>query len=779
MTDPADNKQEVVYKHPWFIAFVCIAVAIVMAYYRVWWYVLPLVIVLLLLFFLKPGRQYPLGWAALLLAALAFYYPILTPLPDQLPETSGTTVVGTVVSIPKIDDERTRFILATDQENRYHKRYQVTTYFSLPVEKGDRLWLKGTIKPPHKAGNPGEFDYRQYLYHQGIYYLLSIEKEEDVQKIEKANGWQGLINNYRARMYQLTDHYLTAQEAVILRGMLLGDTDGIDPQLYDEFQRTGIVHLFSVSGLHVGFLLLLSGWLTSLLGAKRFYKLMAGIILLLVYGTLISWPIPVIRASIMGGMGLLAYYSGRPHQMLNSLGIAGLVILIFDPHALFTISFQLSFLAAWGLVYLFPLLRQRIPYSGLAVDAVLVPLCAQLSVIPAIAYYFNLLSPVSILANLLVTYLSGAVVMLGFLALVLVLIPLLASICLFPAGLIIELILWATHFCNALPGGVLWVATPGVLPIVSYYIGLLMLVAWPVTNHYYGYAWRAGAILMMVFLTAVLWPPSWQERGTMEIVFIDVGQGDAALIKSPQGRFILVDGGGSQFYQVGEMKLIPYLRHRGIDNLDLVINTHPDSDHLLGLNEVIEQMKVKRFAFPMSLQHSPDYQSTFEQTRRKSVPLLPLQAGQVVKIEPGFYLDILYPHYEKDPVPDNNHHSLVIRCRYDSSSVLLMGDLDQEGMRELAGQKSLLNCDLIKVPHHGSRSSLLEGFYADCSPQATVISVGNNQFGHPHPEVLQELIAQGTRVYRTDLHGAVRCTSTGSAFKIQTYLDPADNYETQ
>jgi competence protein ComEC len=265
----------------------------------------------------------------------------------------------------------------------------------------------------------------------------------------------------------------------------------------------------------------------------------------------------------------------------------------------------------------------------------------------------------------------------------------------------------------------------------------------------------------------------------MEIVFIDVGQGDAALIKSPRGRFILVDGGGSQFYQVGDMKVIPYLRHRGINNLDLVINTHPDSDHLLGLNEVIGQMQVKRFAFPRSLQHSPDYQSTFVQTRLKSILLLPLQAGQVVRIEPGFYLEILYPHYEKDTVPDNNHHSLVIRCRYGSSSVLLMGDLDQEGMRELVAHKSLLHCDLIKVPHHGSRTSLLEGFYADCSPRAAVISVGNNQFGHPHPEVLEELAALGVRVYRTDLNGAVRCTSNGSVFKIQTYLDPANNYESQ
>lgn len=777
MTKAVDNKQDVVYKHPWFIAFACVAAAAIIAYYQVWWYVLPIIIILLLLFFLKPEHHYPLGWAALIIAAVILYYPAMAPLPKTLPEIKNTQVVGTVASIPQINDERTRFVLAVDQGNRYHRQYQVGCRFSLPVQKGDRLWLNGSLEPPHQAGNPGEFDYCKYLYHQGIYYLLSIEKADDVQKIVRTGGWQGLINSYRGRMNQVTDQYLTSQESAILRGMLLGDIEDIDPQLYDEFQKTGIVHLFSVSGLHIGFLLLLSGFLSSLLGARRSYKLIAGIVLLLVYGTLISWPIPVIRASIMGGMGLLAYYSGRPHQMLNSLGIAGLVIIVFDPHALFTISFQLSFLAAWGLIYLFPLLRKRIPYSGLAVDALLVPLCAQLAVIPAIAYYFNLISPISILANLLVTYLSGAVVMLGFIALILVMIPPLAGICLFPAGLMIELILLATHFCHALPGGVLWVATPGALSIVTYYIGLLLLVTWPVTHYYYGYAWRLGAILMIVFLTAVFWPPSWRDRGIMEIVFIDVGQGDSLLIKSPHGRFILVDGGGSHFYKVGEMKVIPYLRHRGINNLDLVINTHPDSDHLLGLTEVIEQIKVDKFAFPMSLQDSLDYHSIFMQNRQKAISLLGLEAGQIVKIEPGFCLEVLYPHGDNNTGSDNNHNSLVLKCGYGRSSVLLMGDLDQEGMMELAELSPTMTCDVLKVPHHGSRSSLLEGFYANCSPRAAIISVGDNQFGHPHQEVLKELSEQGIKVYRTDLHGAIRCTSDRNIIKIQTYLTSADSCE--
>ena len=771
MLSAAGNKPNLFFQYPWFAAFLCVTAGAVIAYYQVWWYVLPVILALLVLYIVKSRCRISLGWVALTVAAVIFFYPSFSPYPGDLPAVENKTVVGTVASIPKKDEDRTRFVLSTGEDNRYHRQYQVVCRFDLPVHKGDRIWLTGSLKPPHRAGNPGEFDYRQYLYHQGIYYILSAEEASDVLKVERARGWQGLVNSYRDRMYQVTNQYLTAQEAAVLRGMLLGDIDDIDPELYEEFQNTGIVHLFSVSGVHVGFLLLLSGWLSSLLGAKRFYKLVAGIILLLVYGTLISWPVPVIRASIMGGMGLLAYYYGRPRQMLNSLGISGLLIILFDPHALFTISFQLSFLATWGLLHLFPVLRSRLPYSGWAVDLILVPFCAQLAVIPAIAYYFNLLSPVSILANLLVTYLSGAVVMLGFAALVLVLAAPLAGLCLLPAGLCIQLILLATHFCDSLPGGVLWVATPGVPAIAVYYAGLLLLFTWPQNSRYYKQALGVGTALILVFLTAICWPPAWQNRGTLEIVFIDVGQGDSILIKSPQGRFILVDGGGSQFYQVGEMKLLPYLRHRGINRLDLMISTHPDSDHFLGLTEILNKIAVERFAYPLALRDSPAYAEVFRQVRQQSGSLLGLQAGQVLQVEPGFYLEILHPPGEVAMASGANHFSLVLKCRYQNFAALLPGDLDREGLEELAAQKEAMQCDVVKVPHHGSRYSLVEEFYAICQPRAAIISVGNNQFGHPHEEVLDALTGQGIQIYRTDRQGLVRCTSDGNCLRIDTYLN--------
>lgn len=769
MAGTLQEKCPALYLYPWWASFICVSAALLLAYYRLLPLALLITLFLLGLTISKYGSSYSLKAALLLIVTCLFFYPSFQPLPESLPEISDTMISGTIASIPDSSEGRTRFILNTGQEPKYHRHYQVVCRFSAPVHKGDRIWLSGDLQPPHRPGNPGEFDYRRYLYHKDIYYILSVPELEEIEKIETADGWQGAVNRYRDRVTQVTGQYLTKEEAIILRGMLLGETDDMDPQLYDEFQETGIIHLFSVSGLHIGFLLLLSAWVSSLLGARRSYRLLIGVVVLIVYGTLISWPVPVIRASLMGGLGLLAYYSGRPHQMLNSLGMAGIVILLIDPHALFTISFQLSFLAAWGLIYLFPAVRQRLKFKGFWADAILVPVCAQLAVVPVLAYYFNMISPVSVLANLLVTYLSGGVVILGFISLFLVACAPLAVISLAPAGLLIELIILATHICASIPSGVLWVATPCIAAMLLYYTGLLIWLDWPPASSCYRYTMGAGLLLIMLFFLWVAWPPAWRDRGIMEVVFVDVGQGDSILIKSPQGRFILVDGGGSDFYQVGEMKLIPYLRHRGIRSIDMMINTHPDTDHLKGLEEVLAEIPVDIFAYPSALESYPRYQTIFQQNRSTQMALTGLRAGQTLRIEDDCFVDVLYPAADTDDGDLTNHHSLILRCRYGTSSFLLLGDVDAEGIYDLMEKHHNLSSDVVKVPHHGSRSSLAADFYQQNTFTWSVISVGDNQFGHPHQEVIDMLEGQKIRIYRTDQQGMIRFSSDGNQIQAESY----------
>ncbi len=549
--------------------------------------------------------------------------------------------------------------------------------------------------------------------------------------------------------------------------MLLGSREGIDEDQYDAFQKTGIIHLFSVSGLHVGFLLLLVGWISSLLGLNKRNKFISGVVILLIYGTMVAWPVCVMRSILMGILGLLAYYSGRANSILNAMAIAGIITLIINPASLFTISFQLTFLATWGVVYIFPILREILPVKGWGWDLILLPLAAELAVLPLIAYYFNILTPVSILTNILVSYLSGAAVILGFIAFFLATVaPFLAPLVLYPAGLFIELILWIVAWVQSLPGAYIWVATPPVWSLLLYFIALLIgLMAW--RNHAYR-QWQIPALgILIVFFTLLLLPASFYNRGYLELDFIDVGQGDAILLKTPQGKFLLIDGGGNSFYDVGRTTLLPYLHRRGIRELSLLLNTHPDSDHLQGIESVVEEISVRNIALPASLANCPAYKPLLKKAVRSRIPVLSLQAGQEINLEKGLRIQVLHPG-EQNFMKNNNNHSVVLRISYGDFSALLTGDIEAEAMRSLLENRQITAATLVKVPHHGSKGSLLTEFYQQVQPRYAIISVGsNNLFGHPHPSVLAMLKQQNIKILRTDQAGAIIVRSDGKKMIIK------------
>ncbi|MGS0765119.1 DNA internalization-related competence protein ComEC/Rec2 [Syntrophomonas curvata] len=757
----------------WFLVFIFLSAAILLANYHLW----------ILAFFVAGGllvagffsekysREAIIGAAALIIGVLYFNL-LTTPAPERLPVINNTEINGIVKDYPRHDGQKADFTLQTDSNSRYAHRIKVYCNFPVKVRKGDRVWLKGSLKPPSRAGNPGEFDYRQYLEQNGIYYILSVKDEKDIQIREPAENLQALVNSYRSHSQKQIKEVLSASDAAIMLGMLLGIIEGIDSSEYSDYQKTGIVHIFSVSGLHVGFLLVLCAWIGSLLGLSRKARMLASITLLLLYASLTGWPVPVIRSVIMGGLGLTAYYSGRENQLINTLGLAGIVILLINPCALLQISFQLSFAAAWGLVYLFPLLKRRINYNHRWGDLLLVPICAQLAVLPLTACHFNLFSPLALLANIPVTYLSGGAVILGFLTLLGGgIMPFISSWLLYPAGLCIDLIRAVNQLVVSIPGAYLRVATPGLALTVLYYAGLILLI--------YGFchvreerrasAWMGwGTGLMAVFILILCLPGSVYNRGQVELSFIDVGQGDCILIKTPRGKFILVDGGGSEFTDPGSRKVLPYLYHRGVRELFLALNTHPDTDHLQGLETVLKEMPVRYVAVPADLAESEEYQGLSRVMADKKVPFIPLAAGDSIDTGENLQIKVLHPppNFGSDSA---NDQSLVLRIDFSGFSALLTGDIGMEPMRKLVERRQLRPVTVLKVPHHGSKNSLLMPFYEETRPEWAVISVGeNNLFGHPHDSILAALKGKKVGILRTDRDGAVIFRTDGKRVRLTT-----------
>lgn len=698
-----------------------------------------------------------------MLGGFVYYnWTVITP-PDTLPALT-MTLTGEVRSFPSGDSEKTSFYIKTKESNIYLRRIKVSAYFNAAVQPGDEIKIRGVLKVPPPPSNPGEFNYPAYLARKHVFYIAAVKNSTDLNIIKNQAGWKKWITTSREKGEKVFDDVLPAHESAVLNGMLLGKIDEIDPEQNIDFQTTGIFHVFSVSGLHVGFLLILNGWILSLLKTSKRSKLISGLLLLILYGSLVGWPVSLQRAAIMGSLGLLAYYSGRRNDMLNAIALAGIIILAINPAALLDISFQLSFAATFGLIYIFPLIRSHLT-SNRYWDILLVPVCAEIAIIPLIVCYFNLFSPVSIITNILSAYITGGIVILGFLGfLTAQLLPGLAFIFLIPAGALIEILLALIDTLKNLPGSFHWTVSQIVVMVLFYLV--LGMGLWALKNR--NYKWAGGACATLILIIASFYlPADWNSRGLMKVVFLDVGQGDSTLIKTPQGKFILIDGGGSAFYDVGTLKVLPYLHRCGINNLFMAINTHPDVDHLKGLERVVATTPVGHVAVPASLYQVSEY----DHMKRLANKVIPLSAGQTIELEKNCRIKVLLPDKKTYELNNFNNQSLLLELIYGDFRLLLTGDIEKEAIDNVITSRQLDPVTVVKVPHHGSRNSLAEPFYDITHPAYAVISVGrNNSFGHPHLEVTNMLKSEDINVLRTDQDGAIIMTTDGQELKVETTL---------
>lgn len=749
----------------WAMRAVYFAVGIVLVY-EPWWMAAPgLLGASSLIWWRFPLLRKEVLIALLLVATGLVYmhWHQLPAAPDV--DDSAEVISATVTSYPRVQEKRSSFTVKTASDNPYFKRFQVFCDFEVQLKPGDRVELKGVLKKPDEPGNPGEFNYPSYLSRHHIYYLLQVEEAHELRQVTGRSRILAVAPLLRSRMVEHTRAVLPAEEAALILAMVLGIQDNLDEDLYQDFQKTGLVHLFAVSGLNVGFVILLASGFIALGRLSRVTGLVITIFLVLLYSSLTGWPVSIQRAVAMALLSLLAGYAGRHHEPANGLGLAALIILIVDPCALFTISFQLSFLATWGLVSLYPAVKKYFKLKQPRWDYLLVPLCAQVAVLPLIAYYFHLITPVSILSNLLATYLAGIIVILGFVALLLAIpFPLLSTVLLMPTGVGAYMLLSLNSFCKALPLAYWIVATPEITVVVIYFVGLLWLT-WQLRLQAGGMKLRWPLLMMGVALVIILIPRCCFSTGQLQMSFIDVGQGDSILLKTPHNRFILIDGGGSLFTEVGRRKVLPYLNHLGVNRLYMVINTHPDVDHIQGLLEVMPERPAKYVGLAAASMTEPLSQQLLAAARQQGSRVVALEQGQVLNID-GVQMEVWYPPQKLSEEWDNNERSLLLYFRYRDFSALLTADQSKAGLEEVLRQHQD-KAVIVKVPHHGSRYAWSSEL--DRNAQWLVLSVGKNAFGHPHQEVVEDIARGGARLLRTDRDGLITFSSDGRMLRVETF----------
>ena len=635
---------------------------------------------------------------------------------------------------------------------------------------GDRVRLRCRLGQAQPARNPGAFDYRRFLALQGIHATAS-SAPDDVIAIESLPGtwWrQALIDRVRRLAQRSLGAHLSGAPAGLLRGMLLGEKHAIPAEVGARFRSTGLAHALVISGLHVGLVALFFFIGFRLLRLPPGPAYLATTMALVLYAFVTDLQAPVVRSSLMAGVVMIGRAIGRRGEVYNCLGLAALVILVIWPTSLLTLSFQLSFGATLAIVGLHGPLRRCLPRSWAdethfvgkwIVSPACVSLAAQIGTGPLIAWHFQQFAPVSLPANLVVVPLLGLCVGLGLLAILSGSIWLPAALPFDGANyLVLTALIEVVDIFAAVPP---W-HTPRPDRL---FLGCAALVVVLVTQVAGSRRARAGLVLVpLLWANLALWP-RLLTGARLEVVFLDVAQGDSSFLCFPHGRTMIIDAGiRGRRMDFGERVVVPFLRQRGIGRIDVVVASHPHSDHIGGLVYLLEQLEVGHYLDSGQRYDTWTANRIHELIARKGIDYHRVAAGDSLVGLGGVGGLILHPTTTFVTEDGNspyglNNGSVVLRLEYGGRRLLFTGDIEAETEPAMQAWGQRLRAEVLKAAHHGSRTSSGRRFLDAVDPNLAILSVGAfNRFGHPAPEILARLTERGTRIYRTDGCGAILLT---------------------
>jgi competence protein ComEC len=598
--------------------------------------------------------------------------------------------------------------------------------------------------------------------------------------VEQRAGWsvRGIVAAARRRVVAGALSALPSPQGGLLLSLLLGIDTHLDPALAQQFSRAGLVHLMVVSGAQVAIVAGGVAW------AARLARLSVGVATVATglgvaaFAAMIDWAPSIFRAVIMTGVALGAVLLGRRRDSGAALAVAALALLAANPRVLFDVGFQLSFAATWGLLFVAPILQLQLSGLGRRLsEALSVTLGAQLAVAPLIAAHFQTVAVAGVVANILVVPIIAILVPAGFAIMpLIVLVPTVG-------GLLLTLLrpgLAAVTWVSARFGDLSW-ATMSTPPVSGFMAALLMGLMCAGVATWSGSRFVSAARRLTFAAACVAILGLWYGHASLPprelvVTVLDVGQGDAILVQSPGGRAVLIDGGGEigaerTGWDVGRMRVVPAMRRAGVRRLDVMLLSHPHEDHVGGLPAVLENLSVGIVLDPGVPHPSPSYMRLLRLVEAGRIPYRAARAGMILDLGASVGLTVLYP---PDPIPmvgDDPVHAgaVVARLTYGATAMLFTGDAEAGVEQYLLDRGTTLLSQVLKVGHHGSRTSTTPAFLLGVRPQYAVISLGaDNSFGHPHEVTLANLAAASVTVFRTDLLGAVRLTSDGLRWRIST-----------
>ena len=708
--------------------------------------------------------------------------------------------------------EGTAIVLSQKEEKDYNYTYKIKLlkgknknkclYLKIDkkqevnLEYGDKIFITGEFQEPQGMRNEGGFNYKEYLKSLNIYGSV---KAKNIKVIEqnKGNIFMNFTYKISDEIKENIEEFMGEKYSGLLLGLLLGDSSKIDENMEENFKITSLTHILAVSGAQVSYII---AAMYSLLKRKIGIQKTRVVIIasLIFYTALTGFSPSIVRAGIMGIILMISGLVFRKNDIINSIAISLFFMLVYNPFLLENVGLQLSYLGTIGIIgfnktiililkniqirnrkWKYKINRKLILLISKIKEILAVTMSASLAVVPVMIYHFNLFGTYFLITNLLASIIIGPITLLGTLLVIISFISInIAKILSYILKFLIDILLFISSF-SKLPISKIYIPTPKISFIIIIYLSLIIslfiykvfhernpnttilrvrnllaLVKYKFKQNRNYIIKRIVIINIVIFLCIIFIPRD------LKINFVDVGQGDSTFIITPKNKTILIDGGGSNTgsFDVGENTLLPYILDKGYNKIDLMIISHFDSDHVGGLLTILEEIKVEKVLIAKQEEQSENYKRFLNIVKEKNIPVIVGKRGDKINIEKDLYLDILFP--ESEQIEENviNNNSLVFNIYYNNFSMLFTGDIEEIAEKRIIEitNKSRLKADIIKIPHHGSKTSSTRELLEIVLPKIALIGVGkDNLFGHPSSETIDKLDELEIKTYRTDINGEI------------------------
>lgn len=714
-----------------------------------------------LLFYLKPPeiqRSYPVSSGQVVM------YGIVD---DKYQKDQSTYLIavkaGTVSGIKSEKDHKIIIKLKEKKES-----------LAMTAGIGEKVKVTGKVYIFPEARNPGNFDLARYELIRGIDFEL-YDAAIEVCPGGRLRYIDEALCLIRERLIRSIDRIYDEEDAGVIKAMLLGDRAGLSDEVRSGYRRAGISHILCISALHIT--LLGTGLLRLLRGAgvNKVISYIVSFAVISMYGRLTGSGVSTVRALITFGLMMAADLLGRTPDLLSSMSVAGGMIIIARPLYVLDAGFILSFSAVGGIGILGPPLGRLISAKGRIFDSIRSSLSVAIFMLPVILYFFYQVPVLSTVINLLVIPLLTILLISSLLSMLLGCISFIFGVLAgYPAKLILFIYRAVTALNDRIPYSLITTGRPGIWKIVIYYLVLAAVIFVVNKRQRAGLRLRVCCGAAFFFAVAFL---SLHIRPDLAVTMLDVGQGDCHLMETRHGKTVMIDCGSSDVSEPVKYRVAPYVLSRGHDHIDYAIVTHSDLDHVGGYMEMLEKGReagigVGCLIMPDVSLRDENYMKLTDLARLRGVEVKTIKTGDVFHID-GVSFECLNP--EKGAVfSDVNASSVCLSVSLDGSDfkALYTGDVQDEGeramMRILDDRRRYA---LLKCAHHGSKNSTPDELLDTISPLYTFISAGiDNQYGHPHTELMDRLHAAGTRIYVTNETGAVRMDTDGRRIRVSGFL---------